>query len=714
MVVTKQTHSVVSGVILLLAGCASLGAPSSPPDLGAVIPAPRQAAQSPGAFELTNGTAIVVEGGAEAEQVARQFVDRLATVPGIGAKLQLNNPAPAEHAVRLRLRAGSGNAPESYRLSVTPGSIEVEAGDVAGLRHGTVTLWQLAAGSDVPGRAAIPAGRIDDSPRFRWRGLMLDSARHYQSPEFIEQYLDWMALHKFNVLHWHLTDDQAWRLEIRRYPRLTDVGAWRVPAGRAAQRDLDPITGKPRLYGGFYSQDTVRRIVKYAAERSITVVPEIEMPGHAAAAVVAYPELGAGVAPRAVPADWGIYSNLFNVEEATFAFLENVLREVLELFPSVYIHVGGDEAVKDQWRSSARVQARMRELGVTDETALQGYFVQRIGKFLGANGRRLIGWDEILEGGLAPEATVMSWRGVDGARAAAQAGHDAVLAAWPTLYFDNRQGTASSEPPGRGRVVGLADVYAFDTQVAGLAPEQLEHVIGVQGNIWTEHIRTEDRTEWMTWPRAAAVAELGWSPLERRDYTDFRSRVQAALKWYPKVGLQSATSEFDPPEAISDYARHSQQLELCSDKLVLNLEDDAPVRGPRARFFVDIMQPCWLWRGVDLARGATLIADVGQFPFNFRIGSDREKIQLRAPATPAGELEVRIDGCDGARVASLPLAPALDADGITRLPASKIPATPGTHDLCFTFTGTAIDPMWAIDRLELQSSSLADGATDAR
>lgn len=238
-------------------------------------------------------------------------------------------------------------------------------------------------------------------------------------------------------------------------------------------------------------------------------------------------------------------------------------------------------------------------------------------------------------------------------------------------------------------------------------------MIGVQGNVWTEHIRTEERAEWMTWPRAAAVAELGWSPLERRDYTDFRSRVQAAMKWYPKVGLQQATSEFDASEALVDHVRHSQQLELCSDKLVLNLEDDGPVRGPRARFLVDIMQPCWLWRGVDLSRGANLVADVGQFPFNFQIGSDREKIRLRPPATPAGELEMRIDGCDGARVAALPLAPAIDDDGITRLPISTIPAHPGTHDLCFTFTGTAIDPMWAIDRLELQPVD-GGGATDGR
>ncbi len=377
----------------------------------AVIPAPREAVESPGAFELATGTEIRVEGGTEATQVAAQLMERLAAVPGIAAKLRVGGAAPTHHVVRLRLQPAAAIPPEGYRLVVTPDAIDLEASDVAGLRYGTVTLWQLAAGSAESGRADIPAVRIEDSPRFRWRGLMLDSARHYQSPEFIERYLDWMALHKFNVLHWHLTDDQAWRLEIRRYPRLTSVGAWRVPAGRAAQRDLDPATGKPRLYGGFYSQDTVRRIVRYAAERNITVVPEIEMPGHASATVAAYPELGAGAAAEAVPADWGVYANLFNVEESTFAFLENVLREVLELFPGTYIHVGGDEAVKDQWRTSPRVQARMRELGIADEAALQSYFVQRVGRFLAANGRQLIGWDEILEGGLAPEAhgDVVAW-----------------------------------------------------------------------------------------------------------------------------------------------------------------------------------------------------------------------------------------------------------------------------------------------------------------
>jgi hexosaminidase len=703
-----------------------------------VIPAPREVTQSAGVFTLDSQAMVTFEGGSAAQSVARQFIDRLRTVPGVRlapAKPVAGRPAgPSEpsRTVRFAIDPAASVAREGYRLDITPSAASVTAQDVAGLRNGAVTLWQLAATQDIvrtdapaaSPRVAIPAVRVDDAPAFAWRGLMLDSARHYQSPEFIERLIEWMALHKLNVLHWHLTDDQAWRLEIRRYPRLTEVGAWRVPAGRAAQRDVDPATGRPRLYGGFYTQETVRRIVKYAAERNVTIVPELDMPGHASAAIAAYPDLGVDGAQGLdqVPADWGIYPNLYNVEETTFAFLENVLREVLELFPGRYVHIGGDEAVKDQWRASPRVQVRMRDLGVKDEAALQGYFVQRIGRFLSANGRRLVGWDEILEGGLAADTTVMSWRGVDGARAAAIAGHDAVLAAWPTLYFDNRQGATLTEPPGRGRVVTLRDVYDFDTSLASapspadaehaggaplkrgdaLSTEQLRHVIGVQGNVWTEHIRTEQRVEWMAWPRAAAIAELGWTPRDHRHYEDFRERLEAAQPWYRAMGLHAATSEFEATPARSPTVRRSQELELCSDKLVLNLEDDAPISGPRAVFLVDILNPCWMWRGVDLSRGATLIADVGQFPFNFQVGRDRDTIHLREPRTPAGELEVRAADCDGEVVASLPLDPALDRDDITRLPVVRIGARRGTQDLCFRFTSRGLDPMWAVDRIELQ------------
>jgi hexosaminidase len=590
-------------------------------------------------------------------------------------------------------------------LTVDPGGVKVTARDRVGLLYGAITLWQLSgAGSGSVKHVSLPALRIDDAPRFAWRGLMLDSARHYQSPEFIKRLLDWMALHKLNVLHWHLTDDQAWRLEIRKYPRLTAIGAWRVPAGRAALADVDPITGRPRFYGGYYTQDTVRQIVRYAAERGITIVPEIEMPGHATATIVAYPDLAVnGRAPTEVPADWGIYPNLFNVEDGTFAFLEDVLREVMELFPGEYIHVGGDEAVKDQWKSSPQVQQRMRERGIADEHALQSYFVQRIGRFLAANGRRLIGWDEILEGGLAPDATVMSWRGIDGALAAAAAGHDAVLSPWPTLYFDNRQGAGVAEPPGRGRVIDLETVYRFDPVPPTLPETQRQHILGVQGNLWTEHIRTEERVQWMAFPRAAAVAEVGWSPAGRLDYADFRRRVEAARSWYDAIGLKAADTAFGAADPTMPKRRRSQELRTCADKLVLNLEDDAPLRGPRAVFLVDIMQPCWIFERADLTGVTRIAATVGQFPFNFQIGRDRDAIHLRPPSTEEGELEIRLGGCEGELIASLPLAPAIANDGVTRLPSATIQPRTGPHDLCMTFTGRSIDPMWAIDSIELES-----------
>jgi hexosaminidase len=563
-----------------------------------------------------------------------------------------------------------------------------------------VTLWQLASAS-----SGIPALKIEDAPRFRWRGLLLDSARHYQSPQFIKRLIDTMALHKLNVLQWHLTDDQAWRLEIKKYPKLTEVGAWRVPAGPAAAADIDPATGKPRLYGGFYTQDQVREIVAYAAQRNVTIVPEIDMPGHASAAIAAYPQLGVTGKSATVPADWGIYQNLFNVEDSTFAFLEDVLGEVLTLFPSEYIHTGGDEAVKNQWHDSPRVQRRMRELGVKDEQALQSYFVQRIGKYLNEHGRRLIGWDEILEGGLAPDATVMSWRGIDGAVTAASAGHDAVLSPAPTLYLDNRP--LDWARPGRGPVISIEDVYRFDPAPAALTDAQRAHILGVQANLWTEHVRTEDRAEYMIFPRAAAIAEVGWSPAARIDFQSFSARLPDQLARYQSLGVGFARA----PELVTDHPgrRTSHELESCSKQILLSLEDDAPVHGDRAVFLVDIMNPCWIWRGADLADVGAIAASVGQVPFNFQIGDDVKKIPLRKPQTAAGELEVRIDGCEGEKIATLPLAPAVKNYAVTELPAAAIVRHSGSHDLCFMFTQAAVDPLWVLDAVQLTGLADAGG-----
>ncbi|HWM65351.1 MAG TPA: family 20 glycosylhydrolase [Steroidobacteraceae bacterium] len=717
-----------------------------------VIPLPAQVAPGTGSFAIRTGTGVVLPHDPRAARVALYFVDLMQTTRGIrlataaAAGASATSPAAAASAratatsrgaapaaestaaavravptagsIVFKLRAStlvpkapdgaSSTAlnPEAYTLDVSPDGVVLSASDPRGLLYAAVTLWQLTTSGEVSGTVTVPAVKIVDSPRFAWRGLMLDSARHYQSPEFILHFIDWMALHKLNVLHWHLTDDQAWRLEIKKYPRLTSVGAWRVPAGAAPAADIDPATGRPRLYGGFYSQETVRKIVAHALERNVTIVPEIDMPGHATAAVVAYPRLASvAPAPAVVPSDWGVYSNLYNPDESTFKFLEDVLSEVVQLFPGTFVHIGGDEAVKDQWKASSHIQERMRELGVSNEEALQRYFVERVGKFLTAHHRRLIGWDEILEGGIPHDATIMSWRGVEGAYAAAAAGHDAVLSPSPTLYFDNRQAAFDTQP-GRGHVVSLEDVYKFDPMPPSLAPDSRKHILGLQANIWTEHIRTEERVEYMTFPRAAAVAEVSWSAADRLNWGDFLSRLPQQMWRYEMVGIQPSQDAFGDRvlhHVISEVrSLSSHELKSCTDKVVLSLEDDAPVDGQRAAFLVDIMNPCWIYPAVDLSNTQRVVAAVGQVPFNFQLGADVHGIKLNPPQTPSGELEVRLDGCDGERIALLPLQPAIANDDVTMLPAATLAHHDGTHDLCLKFTQRSLDPMWVLDWVRLE------------
>jgi hexosaminidase len=695
---TSRVRSLALGACcMLLAACSKDEAPpAAAPAQISVIPAPAQVSMERGVFELGAATPVRYTAGSAAEPVAKYFVDLLQRTGGVALSAAAGEGGERAISFSLQAREGDQVGEEAYSLVVSPERIVVSSHSPRGLFYGAVTLWQLTSVS-----SSIPALKIDDAPRFRWRGLLLDSARHYHSPQFIKKLIDTMALHKLNVLQWHLTDDQAWRLEIKKYPKLTEVGAWRVPAGPAAAADIDPATGRPRLYGGFYTQDQVREIVAYAAQRNVTIVPEIDMPGHASAAIAAYPQLGVTGKPAAVPADWGVYPNLFNVEESTFAFFEDVLGEVLTLFPSQYIHTGGDEAVKNQWHGSPRVQSRMRELGVQDEHALQSYFVQRIGQYLNAQGRRLIGWDEILEGGLAPNATIMSWRGIDGAVTAAAAGHDAVLSPAPTLYLDNRP--LDWPRPGRGPVVSVEDVYRFDPSPAALTDEQRAHILGVQANLWTEHVRTEDRAEYMIFPRAAAIAEVGWSPAARIDFQSFSARLPDQLARYRSLGVGFARA----PDPVADQPgrRTSHELESCTAQILLSLEDDAPVHGDRAVFLVDIMNPCWIWRGADLSDVAAIAASVGQVPFNFQIGDDVKKIALRRPRTAAGELEVRIDGCAGEKIATLPLAPAVKNYAVTELPAATIAGRTGPHDLCFQFTQASVDPLWVLDAVQLSGQS---------
>jgi hexosaminidase len=683
---------------LLQAAAAVHAADNAEPPL---VPRPASIERHAGSFNLSSTTAIVVAPGDEAASTAAAVLaERLKKSRGLALATA---PGPARDGAIVLERGGDAAAgDEAYRLEVTPRRITLRARTLAGLDHAATTLWQLA-GTGPAATVPVPAVAIDDAPAFAWRGLLLDSARHYQSPAFILRFIDTMAAQKLNVLHWHLTDDQAWRIEIRKYPRLTSVGAWRVPAGRAARTDIDPATGRPRLYGGYYTQDDARRIVAYAAARGVTVVPEIEMPGHASAVVAAYPQFGASDhPPTAVPSDWGVYPNVLNLDSATLAFLDDVLTEVMAIFPSPYIHVGGDEVDTSQWKASARVRDRMRELGIADVKSIQPWLTRRTSRFLEASGRRLVGWDEILEPDLPRSAVVMSWRGTRGALAAAAQGHDSVLAADPPLYFDHLQTNAPSEPPGRASVVSLEDVYRFETMRPEIPEEARHHVLGLQGNLWTEHIRTESRVGWMAFPRAAAVAELGWTPAARRDWYDFRRRLAAMPARYEALGMTYAKSAFDPATPPATGAlRTSRELELCSDKIPLSLEDDAPLEGPRARFHVDIMNPCWLFRAAHLDGVQAIEARVGQVPFNFQIGEDVNQIHFPRPKSPEGELEVRRDNCEGTLLARIPLEPAARSEAVTTLPPEAIPAQSGTHDLCLRFAQPGLDPLWVIDSVRL-------------
>ena len=702
----RPTKAAVLGICLAAATWWSSGARASEvavePARVAVIPAPLSVTTGEGVFVL--GPATVLRVGADdadARVAAGYLADLLEKTRGFRPVISADPGTPGDAAVTFR----TGDlAREGYGLDVGEGGAVITAGDASGWLYGAVTLWQLATQDGATGPASINAVAIADAPRFGWRGVMLDSARHYQSPEFIKGFIDWMALHKLNVFHWHLTDDQAWRLEILAYPRLTEVSAWRVPQGAAARRDIDPATGQPRLHGGFYTQAQVREIVAYAAARGITVVPEVDVPGHASAAVFAYPELGVQDAPdsavTAVPSDWGVYHTLFNTKPETIAFLTSVLDEVMDLFPGQYVHLGGDEAVKDQWKASPSIQAHMRALGITDEHAMQSWFMKQMEDHLTAHGRRLIGWDEILEGGLQGDATVMSWRGVEGAMEAARLGHDTVLSPGPTFYLDFRQ-SPNDGSPGRVRTSTLQDIHDFDPW-AGMTPEQAEHVLGVQANIWTEHMRSEARVEYMTFPRIAALAELTWSA-PGGDFAEFSQRLGPQLARYRSLGIDYAESALDttvaPPPADGE-RRYDHQMTLCSNRLGLILIDDAPIEGERPSFVMDIFNPCWIYQQADLSQGVAFQAAVGQAPYNFQIGAARAEVVVRTPSTPDGELEVRVGGCDGEAVLTLPLEEAAKSDGVTVL-TGVLPAMEGRHDLCLTFTQPGIDPMWGVDWVRL-------------
>ena len=524
---------------LFLAAVLFAGACSRPSETFStgIIPVPQHVNWGEGTFRMPRTLTYVtdLEGQEKADLAAwmeRSVAGRFFPVPFVEA---LEGDIPA-----LRLRIADKGAPESYRLDVVRDSMTITAPDAAGLFYGLQSLAQLAEHTG----QRIPAVTIEDAPRFAYRGFMLDVSRHFRDKEFVKRQLDLLARYKLNRFHWHLTDGAGWRIEIKKYPELTDFAAWRPYScytewyygdRRYCHRD------DPAAEGGYYMQEEIREVVEYARALHITVIPEIEMPGHSEEVLATYPQLACSGKPY-------VNKDLCIGNEETFEFLKNVLSEVIELFPSEYIHIGGDEADKASWATCPRCRTRMRQEGLEDVDGLQSYLVHRVEVFLNGKGRRLLGWDEILQGGLAPDATVMSWRGSEGGIAAARAGHQAVMTPNSYCYLDYCQDDPTREPAAAAAFVTLEKAYSLDPAPDSLGVDVVPMILGVQGNLWCEHVPTGEHAEHMIWPRLMAIAEVGRSLPERKDYDDFHARVLDAVAWMQERGYHP----FDQKNAVGD------------------------------------------------------------------------------------------------------------------------------------------------------------------
>jgi hexosaminidase len=504
-----------------------------------LVPVPAKIKTTSGQFTINSKTKIVLTSNTEEMKNAVAIFNHLLN-RAAGFRLEITeNPATA-NAIICKLNASVSNK-EGYKLSVQKELITLEAQTAQGIFYGMQTLRQLLPYQiERPylGNVAwtIPCLEIEDAPRFIHRGLMLDVARHFYSKEFVMKFIDMLAYHKMNTFHWHLTEDQGWRIEIKQYPNLTKTGAYRNRTLEGHYTIPEKRKWDNTRYGGFYTQEEIKEVLAYAKKRFVTVIPEIEMPGHAISALTSYPHLSCTGGPFEVEGLWGVFDDIYCPKEETFQFLENVLSEVIDLFPSQYIHIGGDEAPKKRWKNCAHCQALIKKEGLKDEHELQSYFIKRIEKFVESKGRRIIGWDEILEGGLAPNATVMSWRGEAGGIEAAKQNHDVIMSPNSYAYIDYYQADPKTQPLAIGGYLPLWKVYSYNPMPAALTPEEAKHILGVQGNLWTEYISTNSHVEYMAFPRGAAIAEIAWSPNEKKNYADFKERIIQQFKRYDEIG----------------------------------------------------------------------------------------------------------------------------------------------------------------------------------
>ncbi|MEN6576967.1 MAG: beta-N-acetylhexosaminidase [Phycisphaerales bacterium] len=540
----RRKQAVVRTLITMVLAClgttlATHGADESM----SVIPSPVACEPRNGSFVISSSTRVVAAGDAAAE--ASKLIGLFA--PAMGFRLErVEDATAAGTAIGLRIEPSLADrlGDEGYELEVTTRSITLRAAGPAGLFYGVQTLRELLppavfCGKRVEGvEWVVPCVRIVDYPRFRWRGLLIDPARHFIPVQDVERFIDLMVLHKFNRLQIHLTDDHGWRIEIRKYPRLAEIGS-RMDFTRMQQAS-DPQRQDASQSSGFYTQDEIRRLVHYAGERHVTIVPEIEMPAHTGAAIVSYPALG--LYPEKLDAldptqRWTANERVLAPRPQTVAFMQDVLAEVIGLFPSRYIHIGGDEANIDHWKQSPEMQAMIRERDLKGEEGLHSWFIGQMDTFLASRGRQLVGWDEILQGGLAPGAVVMSWRGEAGGIAAAQAGHDVIMAPTSHTYFDYYQGPPATEPKAIGGNLPLETVYAYEPIPAVLNADQAGHVLGGQGQLWGEFIASREHRDYMAYPRSVALAEVLWSPRQGRDYAQFLVRLKDHLARLGTLGV---------------------------------------------------------------------------------------------------------------------------------------------------------------------------------
>ena len=617
----------------------------------ALIPKPFRLEPRNGQFVFSSSTALVVPTGRpDLTDILNDFLNQFSRTSGLKmARLDSVQAAnrPKENRMVLRLVTETGLGEEGYRLDVQEKQILLEASSVTGFFYAIQTLYQLlppeiyaqsAAASPVVW--AVPACRIEDKPRFSYRGLHLDVSRHFMPVAFVKKYIDLMARHKLNRFHWHLTDDQGWRIEIKKYPKLTQIGSLRKETLIGHYEEYDPRQFDGQPHGGFYTQDEIRDVVRYAQARQVTIIPEIDIPGHSLAILAAYPEYGCGPGPYEVATKWGVFEDILCPYEKTFAFLEDVLTEVIGLFPGTYVHIGGDEAPKTAWRKSAYVQSLIKRLGLKNENQLQGHFVRLLDRWLTSKERKLIGWDEILEGGpLSPDATIMSWRGTRGGLQAARLGHDAIMTPAPFVYLDFYQSDAAQEPTAFGNFTPLEKVYSYDPAPDDLPENVREHIIGPQANVWTEYIKTPQQVEYQAWPRAAALAEVAWTPAASKDWADFSRRMPVHFRRLDLLNVNYSRAFYDVLAQSEARPDNSIQVSLTAKAprtdIHYTLDGSEPTaRSPRYQTPLRLTRSATL-RAVAVQDGEAK-GEVQQWPFMVSKATGKPVRMSTTPTVPPG------------------------------------------------------------------------------